>query len=64
MLIRFYEHALKKLDERKYVYCERIISGSIHSMEDYRLIYGRIESIEEAKNILKELMKSYDGDIS
>lgn len=48
-----------KLDKKIQEYSNTIVSGRLQTMEDYRSICGRIEGLNEAKEILILVIQGY-----
>lgn len=57
MIDRFCEQALKKIRERRYIYANLVSSGTSKTIEDYRLICGKISGIDECDSLIKDLFR-------
>lgn len=58
MLIKFCEKILRRFEERKKIYTDKILSGSCQTFEEYRLNIGKYKGIEESEVILKQVYKN------
>ena len=59
----FYLALKKSLEKRKTEISYALISGTIPSWEEYKLVVGKRLGIEEAQKIMMELLKKLeDGD--
>lgn len=64
MDIKFYEHYLLKLRQRRFGFSERLLSGTFQALDDYKLIVGNFKGLVEAEEILKDLFKeTYESKI-
>lgn len=54
MIYHFFHHVRKKLDERRGELVTALVSGTIHSMEDYKFLTGKLRGIEESVSLLSE----------
>lgn len=57
MIEKFQDSILDRLNQRKSIYEKAITRGSVQSLEDYRSICGKIQGLEEAGNLIKDLIK-------
>lgn len=57
MIDRFCEQTLKKIRERRNIYANLVASGASKTIEDYRLICGKILGIDECDSLIKDLFR-------
>lgn len=57
MIVKYIEGLLHRIRTRKIPYIERLSSGSMQTIEDYRNICGKIHGLDEAEGIVKDLYK-------
>lgn len=55
MVITFCENLLVKLRERRVVYEDRLLSGSLNTMEEYSRVIGKLEGLKESESELSKL---------
>ena len=61
MVGKFCEKYLALVRERQRIVRESILSGRLQTMEDYRRCIGKLEGLDEAEILLKDLYtKFYD----
>ena len=56
-MIKFIENSFIRVRERQKVYAERLVSGAIQNMEEYKLNLGKYRGMIEAEEIIKKLYK-------
>lgn len=57
MIDRFCENLLQKVRDRKAVYVNTVASGFPKTIEEYRLLCGKIHGIEECESLIKDLFR-------
>lgn len=55
MLNDFYEMSLKRLRAQRDLFISRIASNAAANIEDYRFVCGKIQGLQEAEDMLKEI---------
>lgn len=58
---KFFEDYVKKIEDRRSLYKDRLISGGIDSIEEYKYVSGKLIGLNESLQILKELSGSFFG---
>lgn len=60
-IFSFSDELLKRIKERKDIYSTSVTSGSAQSFEHYQNLVGRIQTIQECTNIIKDLLRSLEN---
>lgn len=58
MLSSFYSNCLREIESRQISYIRNIGSGTCPSMESYRSLCGRVQGLEESREVLKNLYET------
>jgi hypothetical protein len=71
--IRFYEDLIFKIKERRSVYSDRLLSGTFDTLDEYKLIVGKLKGLDEAEQAAQLIYRSrfeshkdsgvYDGEL-
>lgn len=59
MLIDFFNKFVYQLESLKGGYVNRILSGSFDSLDDYKFVAGKLNGIEEARELFKIVYKDF-----
>jgi hypothetical protein len=57
-MIDFYkDNLLKKIQERRHIYEVRLAAGAIEKIEDYKLVVGKVQGLDEAAVVIQNAYK-------